>query len=447
MNDLKVGFSRVQITPPLGIQVAGYFIERIAEKVLDDLYVNAVAVSAGGKTTILIAIDAISVDTVGATQIRDAIAKKCSVPREAVFISCTHSHTAPIFRTTYDGELEKDYFKNTALKITDAAVMAVEDMKDARLGYATSTAPRISFGRRFRMKDGSVRTNPGVKNPDILEPIGEIDERVHLVRIDRDGADSIAIVNFATHPDVIGGNVISADWPGFVRTTLESALGNVKCIFFNGAQGDVNHVNVSPRPGEENGLHKDFDDVDRGYPHSKHMGNVVAGAVLQVYEKVNYVDVDSIKYANKAVVVPANNPDPSEIPLAKKYNELHLAGKDSEIPFKGMGLTTAVARAARIMRLKDGPYTFEIPIAAVSIGSIAFVGIAGEPFTGIGMGIKANNTQCDMVMPCCLTNGSTGYFPMMDSYAEGGYEAGSSNFKAGVAEILIDECTKLLKSL
>jgi hypothetical protein len=78
------------------------------------------------------------------------------------------------------------------------------------------------------MKDGSVRTNPGVNNPDILEPIGEIDESVNVIRFNR-ADDDIVLVNFATHPDTIGGNVISADWPGFVRTTLERALDNTKC--------------------------------------------------------------------------------------------------------------------------------------------------------------------------------------------------------------------------
>ena len=34
-------------------------------------------------------------------------------------------------------------------------------------------------------------------------------------------------------------------------------------------------------------------------------------------------------------------------------------------------------------------------------------------------------------------NGYRGYFPMQDAYDEGGYEARSSNFKAGVAEKII----------
>ena len=52
-----------------------------------------------------------------------------------------------------------------------------------------------------------------------------------------------------------------------------------------------------------------------------------------------------------------------------------------------------------------------------------------------------------MIIPCCLTNGSEGYFPMMDSYEEGGYEARSSIFKAGTAEKMIAEASSMLTEL
>lgn len=447
MNTLKAGYSKVLITPPMGIDICGYYQVRNAEKVLDDLYATALAVSAGDKTAVLVNIDLLYLPRNAADIIRSYVAEQTGLPFEALFLSCTHTHTGPTFIPDDESEMVRDYFKATKLKICDAIKFAIADMKDARLAYGISQAPRISFVRRFRMKDGSVRTNPGVNNPDILAPIGEVDERVNVVRFDRDGADNIVLVNFGTHPDTVGGNDISADWPGFVKTILEAALGNVKAIFFNGAQGDVNHVNVFPRPGESNGMTRDFDDVDRGYLHAKHMGNVVAGAVLQVYEKLAYTDVNSIDYVEKIVKIPANVPTPEELPLAIKYNDLHNAGKDNEIPYKGMALTTVVADSARKVRLKDGPEFFDMPLSAVRIGNLVFIGIPGEPFSKIGIDIKANCSEFDMVLPCALTNGSKGYFPTKDAYDEGGYETATSNFKAGVAEIIIEEGTKLLKSL
>ena len=85
-------------------------------------------------------------------------------------------------------------------------------------------------------------------------------------------------------------------------------------------------------------------------------------------------------------------------------------------------------------------------LSAMVVGPVAIIGIPGEPFSCIGVGLKATEGY-DMIVPCCLSNGSEGYFPMQDSYDEGGYEARSSRFKAGVAEFIIEEGQKLLTNL
>ena len=341
--------------------------------------------------------------------------------------------------------LEQMYHAWLCSKLADAARMAVDDMHPARMGYGVGTAPNIAFIRRYRMRDGSVRTNPGVNNPDVIEAIGEVDESVSVLRFDRE-KDSIVLVNFACHPDTVGGNLISADWPGFVRRNLEQAIPNTKCIFFNGAQGDVNHVNVWPKKGDLNDMFMDFNDVSRGYGHARHMGRVVAGGVLQVYDKVHYVDVDKVSFGQVTVNVPSNMPELTELEEAERINDLHQSGQDEKIPFTGMMLTTVVAEAARIIRLKNGPTSFEMPLSAVAVGPVVFIGIPGEPFGGVGQALKAIQ-EWDMVLPTCNTNAKEGYFPMLDAYAQGGYEAKSSNYKAGVAELLIEEAKKLVSSI
>ena len=111
-----------------------------------------------------------------------------------------------------------------------------------------------------------------------------------------------------------------------------------------------------------------------------------------------------------------------------------------------MMLTTVVAEAARMVRLENAPDTFPMLFSAIAIGDVALFGIPGEPFNGVGRGIKESEGW-RMVIPTCLTNASEGYFPMMDSYDEGGYEARSSSFKAGVAERIIEEGKAILASM
>ena len=132
--------------------------------------------------------------------------------------------------------------------------------------------------------------------------------------------------------------------------------------------------------------------------------------------------------------------------LLNDINDLHKAGKDSELPYEGMLLTTIVAEAERMVDLENGPEKFDLSMGALALGNVALVGIPGEPFTEIGRAIK-NAPGWDLVMPMCCTNGYEGYFPTMDAYLEGGYEARSSIFKAGVAEAVADTAVSMLNKI
>lgn len=445
MNCLQAGFSRVDITPMLGISLHGYYNVRLADGVLDPLQINTLALACGEKKTVLISMDHCGIGKSVADIYRKHISDVTGLPVEAVYIAATHTHTGPYIFHDSEDLLIQEYFQTVMRKLADAATLALHDLKPAKMGYGVGNAPGIAFMRRYRMKDGSVRTNPGVNNPDIVAPIGHVDERVNVLRFDREN-DSLVLVNFGNHPDVVGGCKISADWPGFVRATVEKTLDNTKCVFFNGAQGDVNHVNVHPTGGAMNGMFMDFDDVARGYDHARYMGRVLAAGVLQIYDKVQYVDVDQIQILQRMISVPANLPTPEELQEAHRINDLHNAGKDDQLPYAGMMLTTVVARAARMVRLEHGPESFEMPLSVIAIGNVAMVGIPGEPFSGVGWTLKSTEGW-DMILPTCNTNAKEGYFPMLEAYQEGGYEAGSSNFKAGVAELIIAQAQDMLAEL
>ncbi|MBQ2755918.1 MAG: neutral/alkaline non-lysosomal ceramidase N-terminal domain-containing protein [Oscillospiraceae bacterium] len=443
------GFARADITPPLGIAISGYYQERYAEGVLDNLEVNTAAFSDGENTAVIASVDNLHLNAEFCDPVRAAIAKRCGISEDAVFIACTHTHTGP--QTGIDFATGKPacelYDQMLSVRIEDSAVAAVADLEPTKVYTGRAQAPKISFVRRFRMKTGEVRTNPGVGNPNIDHPIGDVDETVQLVRFVREGGKDIALVNFPVHPDTIGGCKISADYPGFVRSTVEKALDDVNCIFLNGAQGDVNHVNVNAKNGDLNGLETDtFDDVARGYEHSRHMGRVIAGAVLQIWDKLDETDPGNVIFGRKVIQLPSSRVGADKVREAEKIIEIHMRGEDHLLPWEGMELTTAVAEATRMKRLENGPDYFDLPLTAVGFGNIIYLGIPGEPFTAIGKGIKAGS-PFEFTCPCCLTNGSIGYFPTMDAYVEGGYEARTSNFAAGVAENIIEGAVALLKEL
>lgn len=451
MSDFSVGYASVNINPMLGIGVCGYFVPRYASGFYDDLEASCLALTCKGETVVLISADLCKIETEFGRLCREMIAEECGIGYEQIFLSATHTHTGPVIEHTNDFPVDdvliERYAAFLAERLVDLVKLALADRKPGKMGFCIAQAPdRVAYIRRYKMKDGSTWTCPPINDPNILYPIGTLDQRVNVLRFDREGVESVVLVNYGIHADTINSDKISADFPSWMRRTLDKALDGTKCMFFAGAQGDVGSTHIHPEGGDMNDTEISFDNEMKSYGMARFVGRALAGTVLQVYDKVEYVDVDSIGIVHNMVKVAANVPSPDELPLARKYNELHEAGKDSEIPFTAMELTTVVAEAGRMCRLANGPDFFELEVTGVKIGPVALVGLPGEPFTGIGVGIKeAEGWRC--ILPCAITNGYEGYFPMQDAFDEGGYEARSSVFKAGVAEALIDGGKAVLESL
>lgn len=435
MSQFKAGFARIDITPPLGINMAGYFSQRVADGILTPLEANAVAVSDGKNNAVIISVDIIGMPQKLLDHCRQNISKLCGISYEAVFISSTHTHTGPcIGHGRY--ETNPSYDEMLFSKISDVARIALEDLNPATIEIGRGNVANVSYIRRYRMKDGTIKTNPGVGNPDIVHPIGTPDEELQLVSFKRSDGKEIIVVNFQVHPDVIGGCKISPDFPGVVRNTLERVLPNANCIYINGAQGDTNHYNTSPKPGE----------ITRGIKRSQYMGYAIAGEALKVYTMTRESEPGKVAFGQLTVTAPSNRTSDSDSLIrAKEIIGLHETGQNEKIG-KGNTVTLLVAEAYRMIRLENGPDAFQLYVTGISFGDICIIGFPGEPFTEIGCKTKASS-PFDMTIISCCANGSEGYFPMHDAFEEGGYEARSSNFKSGIAELLISGAEKLTKQL
>ena len=471
-GEFKAGFARTDITPPLGVYMPGYYQARHAKEILDPLSINCVAFNDGKKTALIMQFDTEALSDWTADGMRDAIVKATGVDRNAILLHASHTHdggnlAAKVTQSSAAGvsvdPLTKLYVEMATTRAADAAVEAIRDLKVAKLSYQRTEAKRISFGRRYLMKSGKVQTNPGTNNPDIVRPVGTADDTVQVLRVDREGGKPICVINFQTHPDVVGGETITADWPGLTRTVFEAAtFGESLCVVINGTQGDVNHCNVQPLPGELNGLKRDFDAVDRGYDHAKHMANVLAAAALSKWMKCAPLEAGEIRCATSMVRVPAHkakDTDEKNLAWAEDVWALHeKAKKDGVVAtpkdyvtlkygWADMELTTEVARAGRIRRMANHADYHDLPLVSFSIGkSVAFGGFRGEPFNDIGVAVR-KASPFKLTILSCLTNGSRGYFPFSSSFKEDGYEAATSPFGPSVADDLIKGETELLNEL
>jgi len=426
----------------MGITLAGYPTIRYADGILDPLLATAVAFDDGENKAVVISLDLLGLNAIFMEKVRPMVAEAIGSDIEAVFIACTHTHLGPDVAPAVlmnDEFHNYEYAKWLMKRIADVAFLAMQDLAPSTLSYTQGTVKDVSFIRRFRMKDGCVRTNPGFQNPDIDHALCAPDENSSLLIIKRDGRPEIGIVNFQVHPDVIAGTKISADFPKFVRDTYETLIPNSLCMYLNGAQGDSNHIDVRLNPETE---------CAQGYNRSRYMGRKIAMSVIGNYELAKEFSGDKVKYAQKTITVKFNKGTPEEIPaaleLVKEYDE---KGYEGVLPDAGgMLKVTMVAKAKRMARLQSMPDNKNLTVSALSVGDMVFAGFPGEPFTDMGREIK-NNSKFTLTMPVCAANGYEGYYPVQSAFDEGGYEAATSNYVAGTAEKLIDASTEIINSM
>ena len=422
---MLAGFARVDITPPLGTVIAGYFRPRYAEGILDPLEINAVAFNDGENTSLVIIADLISVKQERVTQIRSMIEKELSVPFNNIFIAATHSHTSVRLGVV---ELEEsiDYTGTTLndedtiyiilRKFVDVARMAIADMKEATFSVGTAQPSRqISFVRRFLMKDGRVQSFPKTSEfPDVVRTLGEPDNTLRLVRINREDGDDIAIANFSTHPDTISGSKFSADWPGHSRRNFEREHPGTKCLMLVGPQGDTNHIDVSKHYRQSS------------YEGSLSIGRVLADAIHEAWNNTTPTATDKIQ-ADRRVVYNKTRTDGIE-----KYEESKQLLSDHAAK-RVNAHAQELAAAKRVVAMRTMPIYRTVPVTAMSLGDIAFVGFGGEAFTDYAAHARdAAPDKFVVCITCC--NGNQGYLPTKKAYEDGGYESGGSAFSPTLEE-------------
>ena len=428
---LKAGFSRVDMTPPLGSHLAGYYQDRIAKGIRDPLYLNAIAISDGEETAVWVTADVLNIRKTNANEIRGVIAKRVGLPLRNVFVSALHQHTSIIIGSK-EGEASiysnYPYMANLYTKFADVAEMAINDMKEATLFVGEEeTSERLSFVRRYLMKDGSIRTNPGRgTHEQVVRPLDDADNTVRLFRFKREDGD-IALVNFSTHPDVIGGELYSADWPGFVRSYVEADIKDTRCIFINGVEGDTNHLNFQ------------IADLKHGYDHSKHMGRVITNSVLNLWDKAEEIPVEHIKCAYDLVYSQTRMDGFEDYDKSRAYLADYYAGKCKDDP----DAQDKMIVASRIASLRDTGIFQVLPMSAINFGKVAIVAFGGEAFTHYGTSIRQACPEMKYMLTTCCTNGGEGYLPTASAFAEGGYEVIRTIF----SPTLESECTKMARKL
>ena len=467
---LKAGAVAFDITPPVGIPLAGSFNERIATDIDDPLHARAVVLedAAGpvGRVAI-VSCDLVCMpgETVRAT--RELVAQAGSVPPERVLIAATHTHTAPAPTGLLGTRRADEYMDALPNRIATAIGMAASRLRPARAAWGTGREAGVSFNRRFRMRDGTVRMNPGRGNPDMIEPAGPIDPELGVLWIEGEaGAPIAAIASFVLHyVGTDNARHVSADYFGAYARWLQRIFGRkIVPVLLNGTSGDINNVDVHD-PHQLGGK-----------AQAERVAGVLAGETLRVVQRLRpssdvtlgaahgklpfrrkAVTPEDLSVAEKIVAV-ANSVSPNEI---RQHAGIGETGPFSWVVGQPLPGTVIRQYAQECLVLAQLPETLETEVQALRIGECAIVALPGEIFVQLGLAIKAQSPfgphrtgesgSGGVTMMASLANDYIGYVPTHRAQLEeGGYEtwaARSALPAAGTGEAMVDLSVDLLRSV
>lgn len=435
---LRAGAAAVDITPPPGAPMPGYYYNRGGDGVHDPLHAKAIVFEHGGVKIALVACDLIGLPAAIVSEARARIERETGIPRAHVMISATHTHTGALLlsgptRYNLEGEslaLAQRYSAALPERIAEAVAKAQAGLRPARVRAGTGHEPSLTFNRRFLMTDGTIAWNPGKRNPRIVRPSGPIDPEVPVVLVEDEKGEALAVyVNYALHLDTVGGTQVSADYP-YTLSKLLAAVhgGGLVTLFTIGAAGNLNHLDVSTsRP-------------QKGHGEAARIGTVLAAEVLKTLWKAEPAAGARVQAASAVVPLPLREFTPDELEWARKTAATF--GRKDAAPFidlvRASRITDVAARAGR-------PLEAEVQVIALG-GDIAWVGLPGEVFTELGQAIKLASPFRRTIV-AGLANASLGYIPHRKAYAEGAYEVVSARCAEGSGEMLVDKAVELLLRL
>lgn len=431
---LRVGTAAVEINPPVGIPLAGYYSARGCEGVLDDLHAKAVVLDDGQTQVAMVVCDLISLPRHTVLEARKLIEQQTNIAGGHVMISATHTHTGPVLDRKSAREeiggvnpLVKEYTAALPAKIAESVVQAYQRLAPVRVSYARGQEDRLAFTRRFWMKDGTVGWNPGKNNPNVIRPVSPIDPEVGVVYFETpEAAPVLTYVNYAMHPDTTGGLKCWPDFPGVLARRLAEYKGDsMLTLFANGACGNLNHINVR------------WSDRQHGPEEALRLGTILAADVFKIYMDLKPAVIGPLAVRSEVVSLPL--PVVTEQDIAEAQEIVKQGSKarfyDQVKAYKVLDV------AAR----KGQPWEAEVQV--VTLGpDLAWVAMSGEVFAELGLSVKAASPfrQTHIVE---LANGSFSYIPNRSAYAEGAYEVIASRCAEGSGEIMVEAAIRMLHEL
>lgn len=411
-NGWKAGVGVADITPTGPVWMAGYASRNhAAEGTLQPLHVKALALEDGAGTRgLLLTTDLLGFPPETAQHLSEVMCKEHSLPRSAVLLSCSHTHSGPVLPNALSDIYPLDDAARAAIdaygavletRIVEAARQAFGSMEPVTLSSGMGIT-RFAVNRRENV-EAKILENPFVKGPS--------DHSVPVIRAARTDGSLLAVVfGYACHATVLDGYQWCGDYPGFAQAEFEAAHPGTRALFFQGCGADQNPM---PR---------------RSVERARQYGRELTAAVDRVLgETMTPLEARLDTHYREIELALA------EVPSVERLAE--LAQSTSGYEQRCYARLLAEARAGRI----SSP-TRPCSIQLWRMGRQTLAALGGETVVEYAISAKRMLGQDTFVMG--YANGVVSYIPSERILHEGGYEGKTAQVVYGIPSVWGDDVEK-----
>ena len=453
-EQLKAGVMRIDITPPIGLSMAGYGArDHASEGILEPLAAYAIALEQGDEACAMVVGDLIGVRKENTATIRARVAELSDLAPERVFVCTTHTHWGPVLNKTeylpthLNDAVNEAYTATVAMKMASAVVQAWDTREPAVALCGTGWADGTKFNRRPVGTDAKVVMSlsmdlqqarvasaegsrmaktwvkgggPGERLSEPLEILdgiraGVSDPSLPVLKLVReDGSAIAALMAFGCHA-VTGADrettfyQYSPDWPGYAREVIERMVGCPAAVMA-GCCGDQVPL-------------------QRAGDWRRRVGHSIGAEGLRVWEGLIGESVGPLRVSSRTVKVPVRD----DLPTVEEAEAAVAAKPDPQ------GTGAVMEREMLSLARNYGHLQhMEFELWSMGLGDAwGLVGLPGEILDEIGLQIKQgspfeNTAVIELALDC------PGYMPTDAARAEGGYEPAWSPAGQGTEKALVD---------
>jgi neutral ceramidase len=423
---LRIGVEKIDITPPAGLHLAGYpnikniggapnshksedgYVPRTTGAIgmNDPLYAKILAISNHEQTVVIVSLDLCVVVNQFTKKVRDIVHRLTDLPKEAIMLAATHTHSGPDIFTIFD-PVDSFYAEKLACEVAEAIAKALDHMVAVNLKTGKASIEDYIINR--------------------VDNTGVVDSDLSILRFEAPtGQIEAIIVNASIHPIILSSEslVYSKDVVGIICDTLEHVYPDSVCLFLNGAAGNINPVGFPFNPKQDIvKQHKQLKKIGKKSPrtfdYTRLLGRLIASEGIKACEISTLVEEVTITFHRKEL----------EIPLREKQERKNFCEfMNIQEPLKSELINSD---------------TISSEIQLFSLGPIDCLALPGEPFTETGLALK-QMMKGPVQLVIGFANSDPRYLPTDKAFENNHYETFGTPVKAGVEQIILESCKELL---